>query len=196
VCGHSLGAALPDTHQRPTRGSASADGSPLQGWVSAMFRAPGASGRCAAELVWLRFLPIWSCSVWGLPCLRVTAGAVRILPHFSPFPGAGSLERGLPGNRPLGYCVPGALVHKEEVAEAVFFLWQLAVMGFEATSRCYPAHCPAEFGLSSPRTYLRTPSGSDRPVLLPVVSVAKTAHPFACGFNLRRNRRRYNQIRR
>ena len=37
----------------------------------------------------------------------------------------------------------------------------------------YPAHCPAEFGLSSPEepSPKRDPPGSDRPVLLPVLSL-------------------------
>jgi hypothetical protein len=37
----------------------------------------------------------------------------------------------------------------------------------------YPAHCPAEFGLSSPGPPITRGSGSDRPVLLPAFSVSR-----------------------
>ena len=43
-----------------------------------------ASGRCAAE-AWLlapASLPIWSCSVWGLPCLRPYGRSGALLPHL------------------------------------------------------------------------------------------------------------------
>ena len=62
-----------------------------------------ASGRCAAE-AWLlapASLPIWSCSVWGLPCLRPYGRSGALLPHLFTLTAA-SLAR---------------------IAEAVCFLW-------------------------------------------------------------------------
>ena len=43
-----------------------------------------ASGRCVAR-TWLlarTSLPIWSCSVWGLPCLRLYSRSGALLPHL------------------------------------------------------------------------------------------------------------------
>src|SRR5208337_5116613 len=50
----------------------------------------------------------------------------------------------------------------------------------------YPAHCPAEFGLSSPGDPVTQASGSDRPVLLPAFSVPrKLLHSSVSGFAAR-----------
>ena len=58
-----------------------------------------ASGRCATG-AWLLApvsLPIWSCSVWGLPCLRHYCRSGALLPHLF------TLTRtGRPGVRPSG----------------------------------------------------------------------------------------------
>jgi hypothetical protein len=87
------------------------------------------------------FLPIWSCSVWGLPCPRHYWRGGALLPHLFTLtparkgPGgifsvALSVERSRPNQRGGP---PGR----------------------------YPAHCSAEFGLSSPRVRRREkrPSG-------------------------------------
>ena len=77
-------------------------------------------------------LPIWSCSVWGLPCLRRYRRSGALLPHhFTLTPALGT---GRPGE-PFG-CPRDALEQlrraDQEVAEAVFFLWHWPSMGFEA----------------------------------------------------------------
>jgi hypothetical protein len=78
-------------------------------------------------------LPIWSCSVWGLPCHRHYCQRGALLPHlFTLTPAEGSL---LDQSRYRGG----------------MFSVALAVHG--PSRPCpgrYPAHCPAEFGLSSP----------------------------------------------
>ena len=42
----------------------------------------GASGRHAAVAEAATFPPIWSCSVWGLPCLRPYSRSGALLPHL------------------------------------------------------------------------------------------------------------------
>jgi hypothetical protein len=73
VCGHSSRRRVAaDTHQRPTRRFRHLQGTALS-----------ASGRCATR-AWLQArvsLPIWSCSVWGLPCLRLHSRSGTLLPH-------------------------------------------------------------------------------------------------------------------
>ena len=86
VCGHSSRRRVAaDAHQRPTRRfRRPADGSPLQGWVSAdRSEPPGRVGpmRSGAWLLARASLPIWSCSVWGLPCLRRYRRSGALLPH-------------------------------------------------------------------------------------------------------------------
>ena len=76
-----------------------------------------ASGRCAAG-AWLlapASLPIWSCSVWGLPCLRHYCRSGALLPHlFTLTPAGLAVQANLSGP-------PEAL--RRGVAEAVCFLW-------------------------------------------------------------------------
>jgi hypothetical protein len=88
----------------------------------------GASGRYARApwRVRARSLPIWSCSVWGLPCGLTYARPGALLPHL--FTLTASLAR----------C--GGI-----------FSVALAVQppSSDRPGR-YPAHCPAESGLSSP----------------------------------------------
>ena len=67
----------------------------------------------------LKRLLTWSCTGWGLPAARITAGAVSSYLTISPLPFAG---------RYLFCCT----------------FHRLAAPG------CYPAPCPAVFGLSSP----------------------------------------------
>ena len=58
--------------------------SDLPGGFSTCSSRLGASGRCAAG-AWLlapASLPIWSCSVWGLPCLRHYCRSGALLPHL------------------------------------------------------------------------------------------------------------------
>src|SRR5208283_5835574 len=68
-----LGAALPRTLISDLPGGSGNGSSRL-----------AASGRCAAG-AWLlapASLPIWSCSVWGLPCLRHYCRSGALLPHL------------------------------------------------------------------------------------------------------------------
>jgi len=84
----------------------------------------GAPGRRAAQS-WLfdrASLPIWSCSVWGLPCPRHCWRSGALLPHhFTLTPAGATCRPGEPG-RKLRSPSP---VSKDRtgVAEAVSFLW-------------------------------------------------------------------------
>src|SRR5271157_5374041 len=72
VCGHSSRRRVAaDTHQRPTRR------------FRQLLEPPGRVGpmRSGAWLLAHASLPIWSCSVWGLPCLRRYRRSGALLPH-------------------------------------------------------------------------------------------------------------------
>ena len=99
-----------------------------------------ASGRYAGARWRVRApsLPIWSCSVWGLPCGVHCWPSGALLPHLFTL------------TAPLTRC--GGIF---SVALAVF-------APSSANPGRYPAHCPAESGLSSPSRCLRT-GGSDHP---------------------------------
>jgi hypothetical protein len=111
VCGHSSRRRVAaDTHQRPTRR------------FRQKLKPPERIGpmRSLAWLLAKASLPIWSCSVWGLPCLRLYSRSGALLPHHftltpAPKPQAAS---GSPS--------------KGGVAEAVSFLWHWPSMGFKA----------------------------------------------------------------
>ena len=117
-------------------------------------------------------LPIWSCSVWGLPCLRRYRRSGALLPHhFTLTPAGLAVQAYLRG--PSG-CPPGSEDAKG-VAEAVSFLWHWPSMGL-------PAHVPDVIRHTALRSSdfpppadlrLREAAGSDRPVLLPVVSLPR-----------------------
>ena len=129
VCGHSSRRRVAaNAHQRPTRRFRPDHWSSLT-----------ASGRCRTRAL-LRArgsLPIWSCSVWGLPCLRHYCRSGALLPHlFTLTTAAGAVPRAAPRSGGM-------------------FSVALAVHGPRPEGRCprpgrYPAHCPVEFGLSSP----------------------------------------------
>jgi len=88
-------------------------------------------------------LPIWSCSVWGLPCPPDYSNGGALLPHLftlTPAPRYRASKGGI-----------------FSVALSVNRPWR------RLPGR-YPAHCSAEFGLSSLITW-RDKSG--RPVQLP-----------------------------
>jgi hypothetical protein len=72
VCGHSSRRRVAaDTHQRPTRR------------FRQVLEPAGRIGpiRSAAWLFANASLPIWSCSVWGLPCPRRYRRSGALLPH-------------------------------------------------------------------------------------------------------------------
>jgi hypothetical protein len=91
LCGHSSRRRVTaDTRQRPTR----------------RFRRTSsrltASGRYRAA-AWLgpsASLPIWSCSVWGLPCLRHYCRSGALLPHLFTLTGLAVQAYALRAKRP------------------------------------------------------------------------------------------------
>src|SRR4029453_15824592 len=83
---------------------------------------PGGFGRAV-----LKRLPIWPCSVWGLTCHLPYSTRGAFLPHFFTF----ALR--------LAACAARS-------GRYVFCATVLRV----APTGSYPAHCPLEFGLSSP----------------------------------------------
>ena len=94
--------------------------------------------------------PIWPCSVRGFACHRCCHRRGALLPHLftltllrSPIPcGSGELRRASPHE-------PARRSAKREVGRYIFCATFLRVT---PTGR-YPAHCPAEFGLSSLRCH-------------------------------------------
>ena len=98
-------------------------------------------------------LPIWSCSVWGLPCPGPYEPSGALLPHH--FTLTPALEfpqrRAYPASRAnSGFAFPGRPSRKRG-SRGGFFSVALAVRGPSSPRPGrYPAHYPAEFGLSSP----------------------------------------------
>ena len=92
--------------------------SDLPGGFGTCLSRLSAPGRCAAA-AWLEpaaSLPIWSCSVWGLPCPRPHSRSGALLPHlFTLTPAGLAVQANLAG--------PSGGPSKEGVAEAVSFLW-------------------------------------------------------------------------
>ena len=144
----------------------------------------GASGRCAAPPgSWRRFPPYLVLLRVGFTLTPTLTGrAVRSYRTISPLPRRWSFRNGertwqAGPTRVLRFQggPPAASEEAGRGSRGGIFSVALAVRE-PSSSRPgrYPAHCPAEFGLSSPG-WLRVapdPSGSDRPVLLPVVSLA------------------------
>ena len=126
-----LGAALPRTlisdlpggfgvlrTAAPCRAGVSADRSEPPGRVGPM--------RSGAWLLARASLPIWSCSVWGLPCPRRYRRSGALLPHHFTLTPAGGLAvqanlYGVSGGPPEG-----------GVAGAVSFLWHWPSTSLEA----------------------------------------------------------------
>ena len=93
-------------------------------------------------------LPIWSCSVRGFACHLPYSRRGALLPHLF------TLTR----LRPSGYDAAGLLRglprrSARERAEAGGIFSVPLILQVALTGR-YPAHCPAEFGLSSPPSRL------------------------------------------
>ena len=83
VCGHSSRRRVAaDTHQRPTRRFRHCIEQPLKAPIRARSRlaAPGRH-RVRVLLQTRTSLPIWSCSLWGLPCPRCYRRSGALLPH-------------------------------------------------------------------------------------------------------------------
>ena len=106
-----------------------------------------ASGRCAAA-AWLlaaASLPIWSCSVWGLPCPRHYWRSGALLPHhFTLTPAPGAVAKPTSANR------PGSPSGTRGGRGGIFSVALAVREPSSSRPGRYPAHCPAEFGLSSP----------------------------------------------
>ena len=167
VCGHSSRRRVAaDAHQRPTRR--------FRQWLEPPCRI--GPMRNTAWLFRGASLPIWSCSVWGLPCLRRYRRSGALLPHhFTLTPALEfSQRRAYPASRAnSGIAFPGRPSRKRGSRGGIFSV-ALAVHGFSGPRPGrYPAHCPAEFGLSSPGNPVSQAPGSDRPVLLPVASLQR-----------------------
>ena len=111
------------------------------------------------------------CGVY--PASGLTAGAVRSYRTISPLPRHRGNPPGKPG-RPSGVALdrnPTYVIGIRGSRGGIFSV-ALAVYGPSSPHPGrYPAHCPAEFGLSSPGTPARP--GSDRPVLLPESSLPR-----------------------
>ena len=135
VCGHSSRRRVAaDVHQRPTRRfRRPADGSPLRGEASMdLSEQPyGAGPAPDAQPAPARVsLPIWSCSVWGLPCPRRYRRSGALLPHLFTLTPA---RTGRPGE-PVGSfrVVLNRREDERGVAEAVCFLWHWPSMSLYA----------------------------------------------------------------
>ena len=152
VCGHSSRRRVAaNAHQRPTRR-----------FRSCMSQL-AASGRyrAATRLQPAASLPIWSCSVWGLPCLRHYCRSGALLPHLftltAPRPNPLDESIGLPRTA------------------AVCSLWHWPSTGLDARVPDVIRHTAlrsSDFPPPADPALAKT-SGSDRPVLLPGSSVAR-----------------------
>ena len=112
-------------------------------------------------------LPIWSCSVWGLPCPRRYRRSGALLPHhFTLTPAGLAVQANLLGH--------SGSPSEEGVAEAVCFLWHWPSMSLNAHVPDVIRHTALRSSdFPPPAVPVSRASGSDRPVLLPVPSVSQ-----------------------
>ena len=145
-----------------------------------MSKLAGGHSRLIAHSDDGNFLPIWSCSVWGLPCPRHYCRGGALLPHLFTLTPASlqglcylHLEQSEGSGRAARIVRVYLRTNQSRArhassqspcndAEAVYFLWHfpssfpLQISQKAAKFRMghppgrYPAHCSAEFGLSSP----------------------------------------------
>ena len=105
--------------------------------------------------------PIWSCSVWGLPCLRRYRRSGALLPHLF------------------------TLTSRTLVPGAVCFLWHWPSMSLNAHIPDVIRHTALRSSDFPPPEFALADSGSDRPVLLPVMSVSRISfYTLQCGKRL------------
>ena len=138
-----------------------------------------ASGRCAAEAWPLASasLPIWSCSVWGLPCLRPYGRSGALLPHLFTLTTA--------WGSPLDESIGRPAYPLTRIAEAVCFLWHWPSTSLKARVPDVIRHTalrssdfPPPAGFARAKT-----TGSDRPVLLPALVYRENEFkPLSCRF--------------
>jgi len=120
-----------------------------------------ASGRCAAG-AWLlapASLPIWSCSVWGLPCLRHYCRSGALLPHLFTLTGLAVPAIALRASCP----------RRSTNIRRYLFCGTGRPRAFTPASRTLSGTLPCGVRTFLSRTSQGDPetSGSDRPVLLP-----------------------------
>ena len=128
------------------------------------------------SLAWLlakTSLPIWSCSVWGLPCLRLYSRSGALLPHhFTLTPAGLAVQAYLKS--------PSGGPPERGVAEAVSFLWHWPSMGFEAHVPDVIRHTALRSSDFPPPDCLRKQAIRQRPPGPParVHSTANRVRPF------------------
>ena len=158
MCGHSSRRRVAaDTHQRPTRR------------FRQLLKPPERVGpmRSPAWLLAEASLPIWSCSVWGLPCPRLHSRSGAPLPHHFTLTSAPRQQAasGMPST------------NSEEtgrgVAEAVSFLWHWPSVGLETHIPDVIRHTALRSSDFPPPKCAEAHFGSDRPVLLPGFSLTQ-----------------------
>jgi len=167
VCGHSSRRRVAaDTHQRPTRR------------FRQLLKPPERVGpmRSPAWLLAEASLPIWSCSVWGLPCPRLHSRSGALLPHHFTLTSAGLAVQAYLKS-------PSGGPPERGVAEAVSFLWHWPSVGIETHIPDVIRHTALRSSDFPPPKCAKAHSGSDRPVLLPQSSLLE--YQFAGCFCLK-----------
>ena len=172
VCGHSSRRRVAaDTHQRPTRR------------FRQLLEPPQRIGpmRSAAWLLSGASLPIWSCSVWGLPCLRLYSRSGALLPHLftlTPAP-----DR--PSRRTFRRIFPGMPSERRGSRGGIFSVALAVMRALTPTSRTLSGTLPCGVRTFLPRhpRLPRPPAATARsscqpPVYLNRRSTRSTA-PFA-----------------
>ena len=161
-----------------------------------------ASGRCAAPPGSFAVLPslfgLAPCGVYPAPAF--TGRAVRSYRTFSPLPRRWSFRnrkrsRQAGPTRVLRFQGgPPRFRRTGRGSRGGIFSVALAVRGPSSPRPGrYPAHCPAEFGLSSPGDSVSQAPGSDRPVLLPVPSLPRNRSHTSSALLCSLHRSLYNQ---
>ena len=149
VCGHSSRRRVTaDAHQQPTRRFRHL----LEPPVAHRADTPRGLVRSA-----IASLPIWSCSVWGLPCPLPYGSSGALLPHL--FTLTPTREK----QASLGML---CLLAKAQVAEAVFSLWHWPSMRLEAHVPDVIRHTALRSSDFPPPVAPCGETGSDRPALL------------------------------
>jgi hypothetical protein len=97
-----------------------------------------------------------------LPATRVTTGAVRSYRTFSPLPSYA--RRCLSACRRATEGKPRRPAHRSAKREGGRYIFCATVLQVALTGD-YPAHCPLEFGLSSPRLHLSATAQPTSPIL-------------------------------
>ncbi len=149
VCGHSSRRRVTaDTHQQPTRRFRHLLEPPVA------YRADTPRSLVLAAVA---SLPIWSCSVWGLPCPMRYRISGALLPHlFTLTPARG--EQALHGML--------CSLARAQVAEAVCFLLHWPSTGLDACIPDVIRHTALRSSDFPPPAASHDASGSDRPARL------------------------------